>query len=74
MNKPSLRLVVDNTLVVKDQPFDTKVTVTVDEMKELRLGFVEWFHKDDPRLAAHDKECILCDMGVPLVKKGGRNV
>lgn len=75
MKKPLLRLVVDNSLVVKDQPFNTKVIVTNDEMKDLRSGFAEWFHKDDPRLAevtAKDRECILCEMGVPLVNNGGR--
>jgi hypothetical protein len=68
MSKPKLRLVVDNTLVVWDQPFDVKVVVTRDEMEELRKGYPEWVQRDDPRLMhnAKDNECPFCEMGIPV--------
>ena len=40
-----LELVIDNTLVVPEQPFNEKVVVTRDDMKELRAGFDAWLEE-----------------------------
>ncbi len=40
-----VKLVVDNTNVIKKQPFRQRIVVTRDEMKELRNGFDKWMEK-----------------------------
>lgn len=40
-----VKLVVDNTNVIKKQPFRQRIVVTHDEMKELRNGFDKWMEK-----------------------------
>jgi hypothetical protein len=42
MCKQTLKLVVDNTPVVRKQPFKQPVIVTKGEMTKLRSGFEEW--------------------------------
>ena len=41
----NLKLVVDNTNIIKDQPFRKPVVVTRDEMKKLRDGFDKWMER-----------------------------
>lgn len=42
---PYLRLVVDNTNVVPNQPFEQPIITTRDDMEELRSMFDEWLNK-----------------------------
>ena len=45
LKKFMVKLVVDNTNVIKKQPFRQRIVVTRDEMKELRNGFDKWMEK-----------------------------
>ena len=40
-----IRLVIDNTNVIKKQPFKQPVVVTRDELKHLRQGFTKWLNE-----------------------------
>ncbi len=44
-NSSKIRLVIDNTNIIKKQSFKQPIVVTRDEMKHLRQGFTKWLNE-----------------------------